>query len=74
MQCEMSPDLVVVGSVTLQETTQVRLTEHDCAVETLTAQRPDKSLDVPVVPSENSNSDVVMVETAENGQGGDAAA
>ncbi len=37
IQCQMGPDLVVARSVALQDTTQVRLAEHDDMIETFTS-------------------------------------
>ena len=37
IQCQVGPDLVIVRSVALQDTTQVRLAEHDDMIETFTS-------------------------------------
>ena len=49
VQREMSPDLIVVRSVSLQDTAQVRLAEHDEVVERFAPDRSDKPLNVAVL-------------------------
>ena len=47
----MSPDLIVIGSVSLQDTAQVRFAEHDEVVERFAPYRSDEPLNVAVVQS-----------------------
>jgi hypothetical protein len=46
----MSPDLIVIRSVSLQDTAPVRLAEHDEVVERFATDRSDGPLDVAVLP------------------------
>src|ERR1700693_5296401 len=46
----MSPDLIVIRSVSLQDTAQVHFAEHDEVVERFATYRSDEPLDVPVLP------------------------
>jgi len=46
----MSPDLVVIGGVILQNATQLRFVEHDEMVERFATDRSDEALDVAVLP------------------------
>src|SRR6266581_4843170 len=46
----MSPDLIVIRSVNLQDIAQVRFAEHDEVVERFTTYRSDESLNVAVLP------------------------
>jgi hypothetical protein len=46
----MRPDLIVIGSVILQNATQVRFVEHHQVVETFAPDRADEALDVAVLP------------------------
>jgi hypothetical protein len=47
---EMSPDLIVIRSVSLQDTAQVRFAEHDEVVERFATYRSDEPLNVAVLP------------------------
>jgi hypothetical protein len=44
------PDIVVIGSVILQNATQVRFVEHHQVVETFVPDTSDEALDVAVLP------------------------
>jgi hypothetical protein len=46
----MSPDLIVIGSVTPQNATQLRFVEHDQVIEAFAPNRSDEPLDVAVLP------------------------
>src|ERR1700719_764269 len=46
----MGPDLIVVRSVSLEDTAQVRLAEHDEMVERFATYRSDEPFDVAVLP------------------------
>src|ERR1700681_1088324 len=46
----MSPDLIVIRSVSLQDTAQVRFAEHDEVVERFATYRSDEPLNVAVLP------------------------
>jgi hypothetical protein len=46
----MRPDLVVIGSVILQNATQLRFVEHDQVIEAFPPDRADEALDVAVLP------------------------
>src|SRR5713226_738120 len=46
----MSPDLIVIRSVSLQNTVQVRFAEHDEVVESFATYRSDEPLNVAVLP------------------------
>ena len=46
----MRAGLIVIRSVTLQKTTQLRFVEHDQVIEAFTPNRSDKALDVAVLP------------------------
>ena len=46
----MRPDLIVIGSVILQNATQVRFVEHHQVVELFAPDRADEALDVAVLP------------------------
>ena len=46
----MSPDLVVVRSVSFQDTVQVRLAEHDYVIEALAPDSSDQSFHVGTLP------------------------
>ena len=46
----MGPDLIVVRSVGLEDTAQVRLAEHDEVVERFATYRSDEPFDVAVLP------------------------
>jgi hypothetical protein len=46
----MSPDLIVVRSVSLQDTAQVHLAEQDEVVERFATYRSDEPFDVAVLP------------------------
>jgi hypothetical protein len=50
IQREMSSDLVVIRSISLQDTAQMRLAEHDEVVERFAPDRSDKPLNVAVLP------------------------
>ena len=50
VQREMRPDLVVIGSVILENATQLRFVEHHQVVERFTPDRADEPLDVAVLP------------------------
>jgi len=50
VQREMCPDLVVIGSVILENATQVRFVEHDEVVESFAPNRSDEALDVAALP------------------------
>jgi hypothetical protein len=47
----MSPNLVVIRSISLQDTAQVRLPEHDEVVEEIATDRSDEPLNVAVLPT-----------------------
>ena len=47
---EMSPDLVVIRSISLQDTAQVSIAEHDEVVERFATYRSDEPFDVAVLP------------------------
>ena len=47
---EMSPDLIVVRSISLQDTAQMRSAEHDEVVERFATYRSDEPLNVAVLP------------------------
>ena len=47
----MRPDPVVIGSVVLQNATQVRFVEHHQVIEAFPPDRSDEALDVAVVQS-----------------------
>ena len=49
-QCEVRPDLVVIGSVILQNATQMRFVERDQVIEAFATNRADEALDVAVLP------------------------
>ncbi len=49
-QWEMRPDLVVIGSVILQNAAQLRFVEHDQVIEAFAPNRSDEALDVAVLP------------------------
>jgi hypothetical protein len=49
-----SPDLIVIGSVSLQHTAQVRFAEHDQVVERLATYRSNEPLNVAVLPQRKS--------------------
>src|ERR1039458_10143212 len=46
----MRPDLVVIGSVILQDAPQLRFVEHDQVIEAFAPNRADEALDVAVLP------------------------
>jgi hypothetical protein len=46
----MSPNPIVIRSVSLQDTAQVRFAEHDEVVERFAPNRADEALDVAVLP------------------------
>ena len=46
----MRPDLVVVGSVVLQNPTQLRFVEHDQVIEDFAPNRSDEPFDVAILP------------------------
>src|ERR1700688_3113989 len=46
----MRPELVVIGSVILQNVTQLRFVEHDQVIEAFAPDRADEALDVAVLP------------------------
>ena len=50
VQREMCSDLVVIGSVVLQDTTQLRLVEHDQVIEALAPDRSDEAFDTAILP------------------------
>ncbi len=50
VQREMCPNPIVIGSVILQNATQLRFAEHDEVVEAFAPNRFDESLDVAVLP------------------------
>jgi hypothetical protein len=45
----MSPDLIVIGSVILQNATQLRFVEHDQVIEAFAPNRADEALDVAIL-------------------------
>jgi hypothetical protein len=46
----MCSDLVVIGSVVLQDTTQLRFVEHDQVIEALAPDRSDEAFDIAILP------------------------
>ena len=50
VQREMRPNLVVIGSVILQNATQMRFVEHDQVIKAFATNRADEALDVAVLP------------------------
>ncbi len=50
IQRETSPDLIIVRSVSLQDTAQERFAEHDEEVERFAPDRSDEPLNVAVLP------------------------
>jgi hypothetical protein len=46
----MSPNLVVIGSVILQNATQPRFVEHDQVIEAFAPNRAGEALDVAILP------------------------
>ena len=50
LQREMCPNPIVIGSVILQNATQLRFVEHDEVIERFAPNRADETLDVAVLP------------------------
>jgi len=50
LQAEMSPCLIVIESIFLQDTLKMGLAPHDHVVKTLTSDRADCALDISVLP------------------------
>ena len=50
LQRQMGPNRVVIPSVGLENTVQVRLAEHDQVIEAFAPDRADEALDVAVLP------------------------
>ena len=46
----MTPSLVLIGSVILQNATQPRFVEHDPLIEAFAPNRADEALDVAILP------------------------
>src|SRR5208282_3285664 len=46
----MRPDLVVIGSIVLQNPTQLRFVEHDQVIEAFAPNRSDEPFDVAILP------------------------
>src|ERR1700730_9492145 len=56
----MRPDLIVIGSVILQNATQLRFVEHDQVIEAFAPNRADEALDVAVLPGRARRSRMIV--------------